>query len=63
MIRTSHSRVLLGFGVWTFLARQAAPIEVYTRTFDREPSGHISLRQIQYLPEVWKRPREAYQEI
>jgi hypothetical protein len=35
--RTSHSRVLRVFGAETFLALQAAPIEIYMRTFDREP--------------------------
>jgi hypothetical protein len=51
-IRTSHSRVLRVFGEGTFLARQAAPIEVYTRTLYREPSGLLSLRWI--CPPRWK---------
>jgi hypothetical protein len=45
-IHTSHSRVLRVFGVGTFLALQAASIEVYTRTFDRELSGLLNLRKI-----------------
>ncbi len=43
MIRTSHSHVLQVFGVGTFLARQAAPMEVYTRTIVLE-SSELSLQ-------------------